>query len=182
MAGRARRLCLASAALAIVLFAGAGAGLAFGIDGYRISGMPDAGSAFLPVAKTVARAPGAWLDNYRRWPWAWSFPAAAFAGAALTVLCSARRLALQAFLCSALALGGVALSAGAVMFPFILPSSLSPDSSLTAWDAAASHGSLMLLFWVTAILMPVVAAYTAWVYRVLRGPVTPEQINRDEAY
>jgi len=29
------------------------------------------------------------------------------------------------------------------------------------------------------IFLPIVVIYTAWVYRVLRGPVTAEQIERD---
>ena len=182
VAGRARRACMAGAALTIVLFAGAGACLAAGIDGYRVTAMPDAGGAFLPMAKTVVRAPGAWLDNYRRWPLAWTFPAMAVGGAALAMLSSARRLALPAVLCSGLAGAGIVLSAGAAMFPFILPSSLSPDSSLTAWDAAASHGSLMLMFWVAVILLPIVFAYTAWVHRILRGKVTPARANDHDAY
>jgi cytochrome d ubiquinol oxidase subunit II len=32
---------------------------------------------------------------------------------------------------------------------------------------------------VTAILLPIVMLYTAWVYRVLRGPVTEASIARD---
>jgi cytochrome bd ubiquinol oxidase subunit II len=33
---------------------------------------------------------------------------------------------------------------------------------------------------VTVVLLPVVIAYTAWVYRVLRGPVTAAQVAADE--
>jgi cytochrome d ubiquinol oxidase subunit II len=66
------------------------------------------------------------------------------------------------------------------MFPFILPSSLSPTSSLTVWDASASHYTLQLLFFATIILMPVVIAYTAWVYRVLRGKITLGDIQKHE--
>jgi cytochrome d ubiquinol oxidase subunit II len=31
----------------------------------------------------------------------------------------------------------------------------------------------------TAIVLPLVLVYTGWVYRVLRGPVTAAQIERD---
>jgi len=30
------------------------------------------------------------------------------------------------------------------------------------------------------VLMPIVIAYTAWVYRVMRGRITLDQVKRDE--
>jgi cytochrome bd ubiquinol oxidase subunit II len=40
------------------------------------------------------------------------------------------------------------------------------------------------MFIATVIFLPIVLAYTAWVYRVLRGPVTEEYIdaNRETSY
>jgi cytochrome d ubiquinol oxidase subunit II len=180
IAGRARLVAIAAAALVIVLFAGAGIWIATKIDGYRITAMPDANSAFIPNAKTVVRAQGAWLDNYQRWPLTQVFPAAAFAGALLVMLFSARRKPLAAFLSSGLTVTSVILTAGAAMFPFVMPSSLAPGSSLTAWDAVASHKSLAVMFWVVAIMLPTVVTYTGWVYRVVRGKVTEEHIHANE--
>jgi cytochrome d ubiquinol oxidase subunit II len=180
IAERARKLAMAAAALTMLLFAGAGLWIAGGIDGYRISAMPDVNSAFMPVAKTVTRASGAWLDNYRHWPLTLAFPAAAFIGAALVILCSARRLTLAAFLASGLAVAAIILTAGAAMFPFVMPSSLAPGSSLTAWDAVASHKSLAVMFWVVVIMLPIVVMYTGWVYRIVRGKVTEEHIRANE--
>jgi cytochrome d ubiquinol oxidase subunit II len=180
IAGRARLVAIGAAALVIVLFAGAGIWIATNIDGYRITAMPDANSAFIPNAKTVVRAQGAWLDNYQRWPLTQVFPAAAFAGALLVMLFSARRKPLAAFLSSGLTVTSVILTAGAAMFPFVMPSSLAPGSSLTAWDAVASHKSLAVMFWVVAIMLPTVVTYTGWVYRVVRGKVTEEHIHANE--
>jgi hypothetical protein len=36
-------------------------------------------------------------------------------------------------------------SAGFALFPFLLPSSLDPRSSLTVWDASSSRGTLLLM-------------------------------------
>ncbi len=44
------------------------------------------------------------------------------------------------------------------------------------WDATSSRLTLAIMAGVTAILPPVVLGNTAWVYRVLRGPVTAERI------
>jgi cytochrome d ubiquinol oxidase subunit II len=51
---------------------------------------------------------------------------------------------------------------------------------LTVWDASSSQYTLQLLFAATVALMPIVLAYTIWVYRVLRGKVTVEQIRGNE--
>ena len=63
------------------------------------------------------------------------------------------------------------------MFPFVMPSSSDPDSSLTVWDAVSSHGTLQVMFWVVVVFLPIVVAYTGWVYRVLRGKITTQSIR-----
>lgn len=105
-------------------------------------------------------------------------------GAALACLSSAARRALPAFLASGLAVTGVLLTAGAAMFPFVMPSSLLPGHSLTAWDAVSSHRTLAVMFWVVIMMLPIVIAYTAWVYRVVRGKVNHQHIvdNQHTAY
>jgi cytochrome d ubiquinol oxidase subunit II len=184
VAERARRMAMGAALLTIVLFAAGGVWVGGALEGYRISAMPDANSAFLPAAKTVVRAAGAWLDNFGHWPLLWSLPAMGLAGAALAGLFSAARRALPALLASGAAVTGVILTAGAAMFPFVMPSSLVPDHSLSAWDAVSSHRTLAVMFWVVVAMLPLVLAYTAWVYRVVRGKVTQQHIhdNQHTAY
>ncbi|MBP1205130.1 cytochrome d ubiquinol oxidase subunit II [Duganella sp. 1411] len=184
IAARSRRVAVGAAALTTLLFAGAGVWIALGIEGFRITAMPEANSAFMPNAKTVVAATGAWLDNYARWPLMQALPVAAFVGAGLVIVFTARRMALAAFLASGLTVASIILTAGAAMFPFIMPSSLAPGSSLTAWDAVASHKSLAVMFWVVVVMLPIVVAYTGWVYRVVRGKVTEAHIleNQHTAY
>jgi len=40
------------------------------------------------------------------------------------------------------------------------------------------------MFWATLFFLPIVIAYTSWVYRVLRGKITVEKIrdNQHTAY
>jgi len=180
IADRARRMAIGAAVLTIALFAVAGAWAATGLPGYRITAMPDAGSVFMPPAKTVAVAAGAWMDNYSHWPLTLAFPAAAFAGALLAAALSAARRTVAAFLASGLSVAGILLTAGGAMFPFVLPSSLTPGHSLTAWDAASSHKTLAVMFWVVVIMLPIIVMYTSWVYRVLRGKVTSDHIRDNE--
>ncbi len=120
------------------------------------------------------------MDNYARWPATQLFPLMGLAGAAAAVaLCAACR-SLGAFLASGVSVAGIVLTAGAAMFPFIMPSSMDPGSSLTAWDAVASHKSLGVMFWVIVIMLPIVVLYTSWVYGIMRGKVTAAYIRENE--
>jgi cytochrome d ubiquinol oxidase subunit II len=174
---RARRAALLFGAIFIVAFALAGLWLAFGIRGYRIVSIPDVNVAVDPLTKVVEKAPGAWLNNYRLYPWMVLAPVLGFAGAALAMLLAARDRPGAGFVFSGLAAAGVILTTGLSMFPFIMPSSTAPNSSLTAWDATSSHWTLTWMFWATIVFLPIVLAYTSWVYRKLRGPVTVERIR-----
>jgi cytochrome d ubiquinol oxidase subunit II len=53
------------------------------------------------------------------------------------------------------------------------------NSSLTVWDASSSFGTLKIMFWVTLVFLPIVLAYTTWVFRVLRGKITLEHIRQN---
>jgi cytochrome d ubiquinol oxidase subunit II len=104
-------------------------------------------------------------------------PVLGFAGAALALLLCTPRRAASAFVASAFSVSGVILTAGFSMFPFIMPSSSNLASSLTVWDAVSSHLTLQVMFWVVVLFLPIVLAYTAWVYRVMRGKVTVQQVR-----
>ena len=175
---RAGQAVLVAAVVVIVAFALAGIWIATGIEGYRIASMPPAGSAFTPLAKMVEKAPGLWLANYSAQPWMLFAPVLGFGGALLAILWSRRGgRPVAAFIASAAAVAGIILTAGFSMFPFVMPSSTNPASSLTAWDAVSSHRTLQIMFWVVVVFLPIVLAYTTWVYRVLRGKITVEQVR-----
>lgn len=180
VAQRAGVALMIAAMVMMFTFAAAGVWVAFGIDGYRILTMPDANSAFMPVVKTVERLRGGWMENYARWPLMWALPIAGFTGALLSMLFTLRQRAVAAFMGSSLAVSSVILTAGASMFPFVMPSSLDPNSSLTAWDVVASHKSLGIMFWVVVIFLPLIIFYTSWIYRVMRGKVDAAHIAANE--
>jgi cytochrome d ubiquinol oxidase subunit II len=175
---RAVRATMVSAALLIVAFALAG-WMVTRINGYQITQMPATGMTAMPLAKTVIAAPGAWLANYGLYPWMMLAPVAVFTGAVLAVLLSRLGWPNVAFIASGVAVAAVILTAGCSMFPFIVPSSSHPGSSLTAWDAVSSHLTLQIMFWVVLVFVPLIILYTGWVYRVLRGKITVEMIEAD---
>jgi cytochrome d ubiquinol oxidase subunit II len=181
---RARRAALLAGVVCAASFALAGVWLAVGIEGYRIVSMPDANSVFNPLAKTVEKAAGAWLANYRSQPLTLIAPALGFVGIAFALQLARIGRQIPAFVFSSLALAGIILTAGVSMFPFIMPSATDPNSSLTVWDAVSSKKTLGIMFIVTVVFLPIILLYTSWVYRVLRGKITEKTIqdNTHTAY
>jgi len=174
---RARKAATLFGVLFLAAFGIAGVWQAYGIDGFRIVTMPDPGSVMTPLDKTVEIATGAWLTNYSRYPWMMAAPAVAFLGGLAAILMSRFHRPGLGFMGSGAALAGVILTAGFAMFPFVMPSSTQPNSSLTVFDATSSHRTLMLMFGAVVVFLPLVMAYTSWVYRVLRGKSTEENIR-----
>jgi cytochrome d ubiquinol oxidase subunit II len=177
---RAARAARMAGIVVVVAFAAAGVWIATGIDGYRITMIPDLNGQPNPLAKTVVKVPGAWLDNYGRFHWTLAAPLAAFAGAFGVIVSAGLRPSSVTLLASAVAVASVILTAGLSMFPFIMPSSSVPGSSLTAWDAVSSWRTLQIMFWVTVFFVPLIALYTSWVYAKLRGTITLETIRSEE--
>ena len=166
-------------ALFMVAFAIAGVWQAVGIEGFRIVAMPDPGGVVNPLRKTVEMVEGAWMQNYTAYPWTMSAPIAAFAGGLLALLFSAAKRTGLAFVCSGAAVAGVIMTAALAMFPFIMPSSIQPNASLTAYDAVSSHLTLNLMFIAVVIFLPIVLLYTSWVYNVLRGKLSEDKIRKE---
>lgn len=150
------------------------------INGYHITSNIDPNAVSNPLLKTVAVSPGLWLDNYEHYPALWLTPLSVFLLSAATLVSSKFERPGLAFICSSLTIAAVILTAGISMFPFLLPSSLSPTSSLTVWDASSSQRTLNIMFWAMLIFLPVVIAYTSWVYRVLRGKLTVAIIRNND--
>jgi cytochrome d ubiquinol oxidase subunit II len=178
---RAARGAVSAALVMVVTFIAAGIWLRVGgIEGYVITSVIDPGALPDPLGKTVARSADAWWGNYGRQPLLWLLPALGIGGALLAAGLVTVRRTLAAFAASALSIVGVIGTAGGAMFPFVMPSSTQPDASLTAWDGVSSHMTLGLMFWATAVFLPLIVLYTAWAYRVMRGKVTVAHIRANE--
>jgi cytochrome d ubiquinol oxidase subunit II len=132
------------------------------------------------MLKTAEVHAGAWFLNYAAHPWTMAAPAVGLAGALAALLALALRRGGLALLAAGLGIAGIILSVGASMFPFILPSSIEPRASLTVWDSSSSHLTLFNMLVVTCIFLPLILAYTTWVYHVLWGKVDQAAI-RDES-
>jgi cytochrome d ubiquinol oxidase subunit II len=181
---RAAKIGAYAALATLVLYALAGVWLYLGVNGYRITTPVDAAMLPNPLRKEVVVEHGAWLANYARYPWMVIAPVLGLAGA-LVAFIGLRAKSALGMVGSSLAIAGVILSVGASMFPFILPSSIDPRSSLTVWDSSSSHFTLFLMLVMALIFVPIVLFYTAWVYKVLWGRVTTSEAtgaNGEHAY
>lgn len=178
---RAARGAVGAALLMVLAFVAAGVWLRFGdIQGFVITSVLDPAAMPDPLAKTVVRSADGWWRNYARQPLIWLLPALGIAGALLAAGLVAARRTLTAFFASALSIVGVVGTAGAAMFPFIMPSSSMPNASLTVWDSVSSPMTLGLMLGATLIFMPLIVFYTSWAYRVMRGKVTVAHIRANE--
>jgi cytochrome d ubiquinol oxidase subunit II len=177
-----RAICYAQAfgLLTIVLFTLAGIWVATRLPGYVISTDMLFDLPSNPLHKKVFRQVGAWVTNYTLHPISIVAPALGFGGIILSMLLMLFRRYTLAWVMSALSIAGIIATVGVSMFPFILPSSLQPDMSLLVWDASSSHLTLFIMLIATVIFLPIILLYTSWVYFVMRGKISSENINQSQ--
>jgi cytochrome d oxidase, subunit II (cydB) len=132
-----------------------------------------------PLLKTVSQDSITWFSNYAAYPWMLLAPLLGIAGSVSTVFLLQKNREGIGFVTSSLSLLGIIATVGLSMFPMILPSSLQPEASLTVWDSSSSHMTLFIMLIVTVIFVPIVLAYTAWVFKVLWGKVDETDIRDD---
>jgi cytochrome d ubiquinol oxidase subunit II len=177
IAQRAVRALTFLGPLYVLLYVAAGAWLAFGVTGFRIDDPVLTSGPSNPLLKHASIA-GSWLTNGPLGRWACVAAGIAIVAALAMPILARRGANLTALMASSLAIAGTILSAGFALFPFLMPSNIDPRSSLTVWDASSSRSTLGLMLVVTVVLLPIVIAYTGWVYRVMRGRVSLEHIRK----
>jgi len=179
VAARARGVAMVAPLAAMLLFLLAGLWLALAIPGYRIDSAVDGLGPSNPLLKQVVQEPGAWLANYGRYPWMIAAPVLGVVGLLAAALAAALRRPGLGFVVSGVGLFGIIATTGVSLFPFLLPSSIAPVASLTVWDASSSQKTLFIMLVCTILFLPVVLAYTSFVFRTLRGTVTAEMVRRN---
>jgi len=173
---RARKFGTVAGIASLALFAAGWAFVTYGDIGYRIVGAIDPSGPSNPLRTTSELARGGWLANYGLYPWMMIAPVLGFGGAALALFGIRRGSEAAAFAGSSASAIGIIATVGLSMFPFILPSSIDSHSSLTVWNASSSAKTLGIMLFVTAVLLPIVVAYTAWAYKVMFGRVTTQEV------
>lgn len=148
------------------------------IPGYVISSSVDTLGPSNPLSKTVTQTLGQYASNFKQHSWMLTAPALALGGLILSQLFFWSRHHGLSFICSAGSVFGTVSIVGLSMFPFILPSISHPHHSLTVWDASSSRLTLLIMLFAALVFVPIILAYTSWVYHVLRGKVSTSSIEK----
>ena len=175
---RARRILAFGPFFVMTLFAIGALFLDF-LPCYKILDFAGTNAPSNPMSKKVVMSLGCLTDNYQEYGWMVIAPISVFFCQILIPLLSILRLFGLAFIFSAISIAGIILTVGFSMFPFILPSRLNPNASLTIWDASSSQETLLIMFIAAVILMPLILAYTSFIYSVMRGRVNKETIDNN---
>ncbi|MAP94935.1 MAG: cytochrome d ubiquinol oxidase subunit II [Ponticaulis sp.] len=166
-----------AALAAIALFAIGGIWSTLAGMGYAIQGEASTHTAANPVTyNDVAREAGAWMGNYSRYPWMILAPLFGFVGMAIAIV-GLRKQSPLGFVGSSIGVTGIVGTVGTSMFPIILPSTISPEQTLTVWDSSSSHLTLTIMLFVAIVFVPLIIAYTSWVFNILWGRVTEDEVT-----
>jgi cytochrome d ubiquinol oxidase subunit II len=114
------------------------------------------------------------LKNYGALPALWIVPVITPLCIVMAGVLNRKGRAMQAFLASALSIAGVMAMIAIGLFPNLVPALNSPNLSLTIMNASSSELTLKVMFILALLGMPLVLAYTAWVYYIFRGKVGAE--------
>ncbi|MGB0919569.1 MAG: cytochrome d ubiquinol oxidase subunit II [Holosporaceae bacterium] len=82
------------------------------------------------------------------------------------------------FVLNALRMGVVIATIGIGNFPIIIASLTHIDHSLTLWDASSSRLTLLIMLVAVILLLPIMLVCTAWVYKVLKGPLSAKDVEK----
>lgn len=177
---RAQKTVLIASALMSLTFLLAGLWVLTGIDGYVITSTLDKAAPSNPLNKEVVQQAGAWLTNFTAHPALWAIPALGAALPWFTCLFSRVNRCGWGFLTSSLTIVCVILTAGITLFPFVMPSSLDPNVSLTIWDATSSQLTLQVMTILACIFVPTILLYTSWCYYKMFGRIDARYIEANK--
>jgi cytochrome bd ubiquinol oxidase subunit II len=88
----------------------------------------------------------------------------------------------KAWFSSCATIVGCTLFGVAGLYPALLPSSLDPAFSRTAFNTQSSPLTLKIMLGVALVMVPIVLIYQGWVYFRFSGPVSAESLAEDESY
>lgn len=166
-----------SAMLVVLCFLLAGYWLWTGIDGYVLLSQDPNGPSN-PLLKAVTTAPGAWMAHFENSPLLLVIPLLGMIFPMLAIYACGQRRAVWGFLFASLTQTCVIFTAGITLFPFVMPSSAYPLSSLTVWDSTSSQMTLSIMLVIVLIFLPIVLLYTLWSYYKMLGRINVETIRR----
>ncbi len=177
---RSQRVTIICSMVCVGLFI-LGGFLAVNMNGYIITSEVITHLPSNPLHKEVASVTNGLLHNYSDNNLLYLIPILGVGMYLLTIVFSYIRSSGFAFLTSSLAMVCIILTAGIALFPMIIPSSISPDHSLTIWDATSSELTLQIISIVVVFVVPVILGYTVWCYSKMFGRIDTNYIKENSA-
>lgn len=110
-------------------------------------------------------------DKFKSYPVLFAIPFVAILSMANIPRLAAKKSYLNAFIFSSLTISMLLVLVAVELYPDLLISSIAPKYSLNIFNSASSKGSLEIMLIITAIGIPLVAAYTFFVYKTFWGKV-----------
>jgi len=147
--------------------------------GFQVVSTLDHNAVSNPLNKVVIGGEGMWLSNFENHTWMWFAPLGSVAFPMLTFIFARLKKDLAAFISSSLSNTSIILTAGFTMFPFIVPSTINPNFSLTLWDATSSELTLNIMTGVAFVMVPIILGYTAFSYRTMFGRLDNEYVEQN---
>lgn len=154
-----------------------GGWMVYSMDGFSLVHFEGVSGPSNPLHKTVSVVSGQWLHNFHTHVILWSVVGVVYLSIVLALLMQKLKKPVLAFIFSSLSIASTLTMAGLSLYPFLMPSSINPNHSLTVWDASSSERTLKIMLFAVVVFLPFVLAYTAWIYRVMRGKVTSADIE-----
>ena len=120
-------------------------------------------------------AAGFLFENVLGNPLFWAFLILLLAAAVTVPTAIRSRKFLRSFLASSVSIASVMGLAAVCLFPRVVPSSLDLANSLTIYNASSTPRTLTVMLVIALVGMPIVIAYSAYIYRVFAGKVVITQ-------
>jgi len=121
-------------------------------------------------------------DNYLRQPVFFAIPLLAVAGLLAVKFFLQKASYWRAWFASALTIVSCTLFGVVGLFPRLLPSSLNPEWSLTAFNASSTPLTLKIMLGVALTFVPIVIAYQIWAHYLFREKLSKEETAMEEGY
>jgi cytochrome d ubiquinol oxidase subunit II len=144
------------------------------LEGYHVTSEILTNATSNPLAKFVKRSDGLWLDNYEHEPSLILIPTLAFVGGIVTLWLGKTRHRHHTMIASSVTVAMTTLTAALSLFPFLLPSNLSLNSSLTIWDSSASQATLHVLIPCIGICLPLIMIIQRWTFTLFNQQIYVE--------
>lgn len=132
--------------------------LLFKVQGYQLANSPK-DATLHPLNNVVVLQVGGWFFSFMEHPWKWIPLVLAYAGVLLAMVTARSGRGALAFWGSCLGVAGTVALFGTALFPFLIPSTIAPEQSVTVWNGTSSQYTLMGMFYIVVVMVSGILIY-----------------------